>query len=328
MAIHARRAAVLMSSASTVAIAVAISASGCGPSGWQRIDTKDTRDLRDVYVLDADRAIAVGEQGRILSVDGENLTELAAIDGEGEPLDVALDAPNLYTVVSTEVGALLAGDDGVVLARDLEGAFSVDDSRSNLRIFTAALATPSTAYAGGDGGRVLRKALNASRWTRIDVHAPGSARITGSWAASESRVAFVTNQGTIIEKTSNNWITEVVTTETSTTPLPLFGVWAASADDDLFVVGLGGSIYRRPSKSTEWRHEVTPTHQDLYDIFGTAPDRIFAVGARGTILRYDGANWVAEAPVLAEDLFAVHADPSGERIMAVGSNGAMVLLVK
>ncbi|MBK8012300.1 MAG: hypothetical protein IPK13_13205 [Deltaproteobacteria bacterium] len=321
-----RRPRVRQFTLSILAWAVAVPGAGCGRSGWQRIDTQDGRDLRDVHVIDAKRAVAVGARGHILSVDGEKLAEVAVVDSDGEPLPVGLADPNLYAVISTELGDLMGGDGGIILARDIEGAFTQDDSRSNLRIFTLTLAGSLTAYAGGEGGRVLKKSLNETRWTRVDVHAPGSARITGSWAASETRIAFVTNQGTVIEKTSNNWVTQLVTTETSTTPLPLFGVWSASADDDLWVVGLGGSIYRRPSKSTEWRHETTPTHQDLYDIFGTTSDRIFAVGARGTILRYDGQAWAAEAPVLAEDLFAVHGTPDGNRVVAVGSNGALVVL--
>jgi photosystem II stability/assembly factor-like uncharacterized protein len=117
-----------------------------------------------------------------------------------------------------------------------------------------------------------------------------------------------------------------VETETSTTPLPLFGVWTSTQGADLITVGLGGAIFRRAEGEVMFTREDTRVSQDLYGVFGVARDRVYAVGARGSILRYDGSEWAVTGSPTSNELFAVHGLADGSLTVAVGSRGTIAVL--
>ncbi len=65
----------------------------------------------------------------------------------------------------------------------------------------------------------------------------------------------------------------------------------------------------------------------LFDVWALAPDDVYAVGEDGTILHYDGANWIAETSGTTNDLLGVSAvrDPVAG-VTAAWATGADVLL--
>ena len=69
-----------------------------------------------------------------------------------------------------------------------------------------------------------------------------------------------------------------------------------------------------------WQVMNTPTTEVLYDIWGTASDNIFAVGANGTILHFDGDEWTQMSSPTSEFLMGVWGS-SADDIWAVGFYG-------
>ncbi len=68
------------------------------------------------------------------------------------------------------------------------------------------------------------------------------------------------------------------------------GIWA-DVGDTLYLATRDGDVYRRNPLG-----DITLTHEGslmLYDIWGTAPDNIYAVGIQGTVIHWDGAQWEA-----------------------------------
>jgi len=61
------------------------------------------------------------------------------------------------------------------------------------------------------------------------------------------------------------------------------------SDEDIYVVGYGGSIIH--FNGDEWESVSIPTRMPIWSIWGTRPNEIYAVGGNGTILFYDGAQW-------------------------------------
>lgn len=298
--------------------ALAFWASACGPNGFRPVETGVERPLRAVYAASKVEVHAAGEAGTVLFFDGEGVTNTST-DADPGPR-----VPNYYGIGAGNGRLRVVGDNGLILRKKADN-YVYEDSRTNRRFLTFLQATPSVAYAGGEGGYVATS-VAGSRWERVDVRAPGSAKITGAFSTGHSALIFTTDQGAIIERDRGGEFTvTTITTMTSTIPLPIFGVWSSSAAEDLYAVALGGRIFKRTAGATEWKQEDSPVGQDLYGITGTGPDRIFAVGARGTIVQWDGTSWNNIPSGTAKDLYAVDASPDGVSVVAVGAGGTMVL---
>ncbi|MCA9550130.1 MAG: hypothetical protein KC933_08850 [Myxococcales bacterium] len=300
------------------ALVVALTASGCGPERFLAVDTGVQDDLRGVHAVGPDRFLVAGAAGRIMAWEDRIFTDTST-DADPGPR-----VPGFYDITSVGGRGVVVGDQGLVLRAEgkewLEEASGVQD-----RLLTAFRATPTILYAGGEAGRVVRWTSGEDRWRRVNVGA-GQAKITGGWAQSDQAVVLTTDQGAVIERVGEDWITQIVITETSSVPLPLFGAWTATAGADLWAVGLGGSIYRRPAGDEAWVQEEVDVQQDLYSVWGAAADDVFAVGARGTVLHFDGTAWKGLPSSTARDLFSVVGSTDGATVVAVGSEGAMVVL--
>ena len=72
----------------------------------------------------------------------------------------------------------------------------------------------------------------------------------------------------------------------------------------------------------EWTLESTELRQDLFGLWGDAEDALFAVGADGLILRFNGIGWYAQTSKTPETLRAVHGRASDD-VWAVGDAGAL-----
>ena len=296
----------------------ALPCAACGPERFLLVDTGVQEDLRGVHAAGPDRFLIAGEAGRVMAWEAQVFTDTST-DADPGPR-----TPGLYDVTTQAGVAVIVGDQGLVLRADGRD-WLAEDGGGQDRLLTCFRATPSVLYAGGDAGRVLRWSTEDRRWRGVNVGA-GQAKITSGWARSDQAVVLATDQGAVIERVGDEWITQTVITETSSVPLPLFAVWSATVGADLWAVGLGGSIYRRPAGEEAWVQEQSDARQDLYGLWGAAEDDVFAVGARGTVLHYDGVSWQGVPSSTARDLFSVDGSTDGATVVAVGGEGAMVVL--
>ena len=110
----------------------------------------------------------------------------------------------------------------------------------------------------------------------------------------------------------------------------LWGVWAAS-DDDVWAVGgdardFDASPALAHYDGTSWKEQSLPEldrdANALFKVWGTSSDHIFAVGALGVILQYDGQQW-SQVATGANDDFVSLWGRADDDIVAVGgrSNG-------
>lgn len=296
---------------------LALALAACDPGGWKVLDTGSDVRLEGIWVESAERILAAGERGAILEYDGIEVTTTST------DADIGPRLPGFYGVASTGGIVRVAGDQGTVLVQ--EGKEYVrEDSRTQARLLMMMAATPTILYAAGENGRVIRKTSAEERWERVDINA-GEAKVTGGWAISDTSVAFTTDRGLVIDRVDGDWVGTMVGTGTSA--LPLFDCWSSTTGADMYAVGLAGSIFKRAAGEEEFLPEDVPgVTQDLYGIYGTAPDRIFAVGARGTVVQWDGVAWKAIPSGTSVDLFDVHATADGALVAASGDDGVLILL--
>ncbi|MCP4714236.1 MAG: hypothetical protein GY868_03890, partial [Deltaproteobacteria bacterium] len=74
---------------------------------------------------------------------------------------------------------------------------------------------------------------------------------------------------------------------------------------------------------TEWTHTETGINADLFDIWGSAADNVFAVGTDGTILHYDGTLWQTMESPTSQDLYSIWGS-GPQSIYAVGDQGTIL----
>jgi len=83
-----------------------------------------------------------------------------------------------------------------------------------------------------------------------------------------------------------------------------------------------GGTILHSTRRGEWTVLDSPTTQTLYAIWGAAPDDVFAVGAAGTVVHFDGSTWAAST-IASADLHGVWG-ASGHDVYAVGAAGTIV----
>lgn len=294
-------------------------AAACDPGGWKSLDTGTDVTLRSVFVESENRVWISGDQGTVLFFDGERFTDSSTSAGFR-----GVEIPDWYGVAASAGETAIAGDRGLAYARR-ETIWEQERSNTSERMLTMLRPAPSQFYAAGENGRVIRRRVGDKEWERVDVNAPRDSKITGGWSNSAETIALATDRGIVIELVQGEWIASTVDTSTATM-VPLFGVWSSTRGADLVAVGLAGVAYRRPEGAVAFQSEDTGSDADLYAIYGTSADRVFAVGGSGTVLSYDGAKWTAVPSASAHDLYAIHGLADGSLTVAAGDRGTVVIL--
>ncbi|MEO1335953.1 MAG: hypothetical protein AAFV29_09920, partial [Myxococcota bacterium] len=225
--------------------------------------------------------------------------------------------PDFFAGVWHRDAPWAAGDSGLVVRGGLDGP-QTENSGSNQRLLALVEVTPTQLIACGEQAAVR---LRRDDWQGINAAAPASARITGGWSGGD-HIVLTTDQGVILERAGGNWSAQTITTDSATIAVPLFDVWSSTVGADLFVVGLGGTIFRRTSVDAQWTQMPSPGIEDLYALDGRGADEIYAVGAAGTILQFDGGGWSRLPSGTGRDLFDIRVTPS--KVIAVGDGGAIV----
>ncbi len=115
-------------------------------------------------------------------------------------------------------------------------------------------------------------------------------------------------------------------------PVPLLNWVHGFGGDDYFIVGNGGTILRGDGET--FTKMDAPTTEDLWGIWGSSPDDVWAVGGRGrpmsvaTVLRFDGTAWTAvDLPELMRpnvNAFFKVWGSSADDVIIVGQRGALL----
>ncbi len=102
----------------------------------------------------------------------------------------------------------------------------------------------------------------------------------------------------------------------------LYCVWGRDAND-IFAVGSAGAI-KHSSNGTDWVNMQSGVEFDLLGVWGPASTQeVYAVGYKGTILRYFNNAWSSVNTGTTEDLYAVWGSSAND-IFAVGKNGTIL----
>ncbi|MEE2756455.1 MAG: hypothetical protein VYA30_07325 [Myxococcota bacterium] len=142
---------------------------------------------------------------------------------------------------------------------------------------------------------------------------------------------IVGSAGRILYKapSSDEWLVE-----DSGVSAPLWGVWAAHPNH-VFAVGGNPIDTGDPDPimlervNGRWQRielpETDRIFRALFKVWGTADDNVYAVGAKGTILHFDGRQWRQQNSGTARDIISLWGHRP-DQILAVGGRGNGIIL--
>ena len=277
--------------------------------------------LNDVWAADNLTAVAVGDGGKILRLDGSTWD----VQSSGTSVDLLAvwgrSSDDIYAVGDSTV---VHWDGASWLLLEMPG------------VFRAVSGDASHVYVAGDHGTLL--VYDGVTWQPAAV---GTIEDLRGVSSSGSLVVAVGANGTIVQDDGTGWVVG----RTSSTA-NLLSTWG-SASDGFFAVGeagtvlfYDGSVWRPlalghgvtgPPNQTysevrglpgveigirgtvdvatydgaAWSPVAVPTAETIYGLWGSAPDDVFAVGRNGTILHHDGLTWTVQPTPTTADLRAV-----------------------
>ncbi|MFO0573983.1 MAG: hypothetical protein U1A78_08300 [Polyangia bacterium] len=187
-----------------------------------------------------------------------------------------------------------------------------------------ASSTPGEFFVAGTTGRLFRVSNRGASWAREGATTTTDSLfgITGTGGGGGVDVYAVGANGRIVHRVGGNWMKEADNLVTQ----QLNATWLNAANGEVYAVGDGGVVLHK--KSNAWAPETPPTSAQLTALWGTATE-VWAVGARGTILRRDpSGTWQNEgSPALTGELLSAlwGTERDGQAtVYAVGNLGTIL----
>jgi hypothetical protein len=169
-----------------------------------------------------------------------------------------------------------------------------------------AMPTPSSAFVVG--GNFFLSRWNGARWT-VDAPPAGTRAtrvLNGVWADGPSNAWAVGQQSTIVHWDGARWNVASDSTRPIVFPSDNYNaVWGAGGT--AWIVG-DASIVR--CSSTSSCSTDAQSGSPMYGVWGTSATNIYAVGAAGRILHFDGTSWSSMS------------SPTGARLSRVSGSSA------
>jgi hypothetical protein len=169
-----------------------------------------------------------------------------------------------------------------------------------------------TLYMVATGQQGLVATYSAGAWTVEDVGTPNHEGVGGSGPEA----LFVVGFGGVYRKDATGWVYEAVPGNARLNDV--YGVGT-----EAYAVGERGVVVRRDAATGAWVRMESGTTSDLNAITGFALDNMWAVGADGTAIRFDGATWRATETGVTVPLWSAFA-PNASAVFAVGNNGTAI----
>lgn len=183
----------------------------------------------------------------------------------------------------------------------------------------------------GDGRGPLVLHYHGDGWTRLNT---GVSEGLGFWWITDRMVGdsfFLGGEGGLIMRyrPATGQFERHATPGTQT----IFGLWGVSPNN---VFAVGGDANDPFDSGVIWRYDgtswtatdvtsIVPTGIPvLFKVWGRSENEVYACGARGALLRFDGSTWTSLSSPTTRTLFTIHGNAS--LVVAVGGAQSGVIV--
>ena len=232
------------------------------------------RPLNDIWAAPGeDRPYAVGSRGVIIHYNGKSwesepsntLSTLHGIHG--------LSADNIYAV----------GENGTIIHFDGQSWQPMTSNTTNT-LYGVWAADGDHVFAVGEAGTIMQ--YDGSAWTQVPSLT--TVPLIDVRGLAANNVYAVGEKGTTRHYDGSSWAWMPTGTMTS-----LHAVWPVSSDDvfDAYRVGDGGLILHFDRNDWEWHTMPSNTTGDLWAIWASGSNNMYAAGPAGDLLHFNGQQW-------------------------------------
>lgn len=273
----------------------------CRYPAWTPMQSPTGEVLRSLWVV-ADNDVYAAGQGVIIHYDGTAWSTLA------------------YPMTGFAINAIWASTGGEVVAVDQDGAVFRRTGDSWLTITPSPQvplrgiwgAGTTELFVVGVTGAILR--YDGTTWMPMTSNTTST--LSAIWGSSATNLVAAGNAGTIQRYNGSNWQAAPGTPITGVT---FRGVWTISSQ--IFAVGATSAGLIATQQSAGWNTQMVPAAH-VASVWGTAGDDVYAVGAAGTIMHYDGLTWSQMTSPTQSALEAVQG--TATNVFAVGAAGTIL----
>ena len=266
--------------------------------------------LLAVWGSSADDVYAVGERGAIVHFDGSKWTAMESGTIE-----------RLWDVMGSSSSRIWAvGGNGEVLFKSGR-SWTEKEIGTTKTLYSVWVNRDGTVYACGAGGIVLKN----DGWSWSILRQGGSVLDHMNIWADEDGEVFTASYytipddqaffGALLYVSHYDGISWTTTNYMESRGVSLRGIWG-SGPRDVYFVGSRIALHYDGEKLASFR----PNAGALLDIWGITANDIFAVGASGAAVRYDGSAWNSIHSGTGASLYGVWGS-SGSDVYAVGDGG-------
>lgn len=281
---------------------------------WTRVTSPVGSRLNAVRITGLTTGVAVGDSGAYLIYGG-------GTSWTYENVGPSQQTKNFYGVESSAAGEVwIVGDDGTILhAPTLLGGWSQQTSTVSVTLF-GIRRVGSELFAVGDGGIIIHSP-DGNTWSAI---ASSTAESLFAVAGLNDSTWLATGRvGAGVRYNGSSWSTDATGSGSDLRGLAVVG---DSVVRGAWIVGDAGSILHSATGATgTWSGEASGTMQTLFGIVADTAGNRIAVGAQGTMLRWNGSAWVGMRAPTRADIRAVDRgfNASGE-YWAAGACGVLL----
>jgi hypothetical protein len=129
-------------------------------------------------------------------------------------------------------------------------------------------------------------------------------------SASETHDILVETGGIVRRRSASGWDMQILEAKF------LLGAFSLGGQTD-FVFGDEGQIFRFDGRA--WTRDAVDSDARIFEMHGIAPERLFAVGRDGLVLKAKGRNWETIDVAIGTDFRTVRAER--ERVIVAGDQG-------
>jgi hypothetical protein len=250
-------------------------------ANWNPVCSGTTSDLHAIIRNGLGTLFVAGAGGTILQYDTTSAGWRTQPSGTTSTLYGLARAPAAF------LGTLFAvGAGGTILAYD-GSKWSAQSSGTTSTLFSVGKVPGLPAdFAVGAGGTILH--YDGTSWSAQPSGTTSDLYVVA--VLDSANVYALGAGGTVVHYDGTRWSLIAISGLTATLRAADVAVDTTGTVTDYFVVGDGGTILHS-SDGVTWSPQPSGTTNDLFAVAVATDSNAVAVGALGTILRYDGTSW-------------------------------------